>query len=187
MTTMVVGWPSSTFPTSWPTAAGTDRVSTGTSRRSHAAWMSTSHDAPVSSPSSSLPCSARSGSPRSIVVLVRVLDTLRALRGEVASLRAETRPLLDELRVVDRRGARGGERGAHRSRSVRSRARVGGGDQRGDVGIGSGGPDGVLARRSSRRPASPPARRASCAVCGDSSGAELVQVHRATTREACER
>jgi len=33
-----------------------------------------------------------------IVVLVRVLDTLRALRGEVASLRAETRPLLEELR-----------------------------------------------------------------------------------------
>jgi Sec-independent protein translocase protein TatA len=33
-----------------------------------------------------------------IVVLVRVLDTLRALRGEVASLRAETTPLLEELR-----------------------------------------------------------------------------------------
>lgn len=33
-----------------------------------------------------------------IVVLVRVLDTLKALRGEVESLRAETRPLLDELR-----------------------------------------------------------------------------------------
>jgi hypothetical protein len=33
-----------------------------------------------------------------IVVLVRVLDTLKALRGEVATLRAETGPLLDELR-----------------------------------------------------------------------------------------
>ena len=33
-----------------------------------------------------------------VVVLVRVLDTLRALRGEVASLRAETRPLLEDLR-----------------------------------------------------------------------------------------
>ena len=33
-----------------------------------------------------------------IVVLVRVLDTLRSLRGEVASLRAETGPLLAELR-----------------------------------------------------------------------------------------
>ena len=33
-----------------------------------------------------------------VVVLVRVLDTLRALRGEIASLRAETRPLLEELR-----------------------------------------------------------------------------------------
>lgn len=33
-----------------------------------------------------------------IVVLVRVLDTLKALRGEVESLRAETRPLLAELR-----------------------------------------------------------------------------------------
>jgi hypothetical protein len=33
-----------------------------------------------------------------IVVLVRVLDTLKALRGEVESLRSETRPLLDELR-----------------------------------------------------------------------------------------
>jgi len=33
-----------------------------------------------------------------VVVLVRVLDTLRALRGEVESLRAETRPLLEELR-----------------------------------------------------------------------------------------
>jgi hypothetical protein len=33
-----------------------------------------------------------------IVVLVRVLDTLKALRGEVESLRQETRPLLAELR-----------------------------------------------------------------------------------------
>jgi hypothetical protein len=32
-----------------------------------------------------------------IVVLMRVLDTLKALRGEVESLRAETRPLLAEL------------------------------------------------------------------------------------------
>lgn len=34
-----------------------------------------------------------------IVVLVRVLDTLKSLRGEVESLRQETRPLLAELRV----------------------------------------------------------------------------------------
>lgn len=34
-----------------------------------------------------------------IVVLVRVLDTLKALRGEVEALRAETRPLLAELRT----------------------------------------------------------------------------------------
>lgn len=34
-----------------------------------------------------------------IVVLVRVLDTLKALRAEVDSLRSETRPLLAELRV----------------------------------------------------------------------------------------
>jgi hypothetical protein len=33
-----------------------------------------------------------------IVVLVRVLDTLRLLRSEVGTLRDETRPLLDELR-----------------------------------------------------------------------------------------
>lgn len=33
-----------------------------------------------------------------IVVLVRVLDTLKSLRGEVESLRQETRPLLAELR-----------------------------------------------------------------------------------------
>lgn len=33
-----------------------------------------------------------------IVVLVRVLDSLRALRSEVESLRSETRPLLAELR-----------------------------------------------------------------------------------------
>jgi hypothetical protein len=32
-----------------------------------------------------------------IVVLMRVLDALKALRGEVESLRAETRPLLAEL------------------------------------------------------------------------------------------
>lgn len=37
-----------------------------------------------------------------IVVLVRVLDTLRALRTEVATLRAETGPLLDELRQSTR-------------------------------------------------------------------------------------
>ncbi|MCU1387496.1 MAG: hypothetical protein JWL72_834 [Ilumatobacteraceae bacterium] len=34
-----------------------------------------------------------------IVVLVRVLDTLRSLRGEVESLRAETRPLLAEMQA----------------------------------------------------------------------------------------
>jgi len=34
-----------------------------------------------------------------IVVLVRVLDTLKALRTEVALMREETQPLLDELRV----------------------------------------------------------------------------------------
>ena len=34
-----------------------------------------------------------------IVVLVRVLDTLKSLRTEVATMRAETQPLLDELRV----------------------------------------------------------------------------------------
>jgi hypothetical protein len=34
-----------------------------------------------------------------IVVLTRVLDTLRLLRGEVESLRGETRPLLAELRA----------------------------------------------------------------------------------------
>ena len=33
-----------------------------------------------------------------IVVLYRVLDTMRSLRNEVASLRQETGPLLDELR-----------------------------------------------------------------------------------------
>jgi hypothetical protein len=32
-----------------------------------------------------------------VVVLMRVLDSLRALRGEVESLRSETRPLLAEL------------------------------------------------------------------------------------------
>ena len=32
-----------------------------------------------------------------IVVLMRVLDTLKALRGEVEALRSETRPLLAEL------------------------------------------------------------------------------------------
>ena len=34
-----------------------------------------------------------------IVVLVRVLDTMRSLRSEVVSLRDETRPLLAELRA----------------------------------------------------------------------------------------
>ena len=34
-----------------------------------------------------------------IVVLVRVLDTMRDLRGEVVSLRQETGPLLAELRM----------------------------------------------------------------------------------------
>jgi len=34
-----------------------------------------------------------------IVVLLRVLDTLRSLRGEVESLRNETRPLLAELQT----------------------------------------------------------------------------------------
>jgi hypothetical protein len=34
-----------------------------------------------------------------VVVLVRVLDTLRLLRHEIAWLRDDTRPLLDELRA----------------------------------------------------------------------------------------
>jgi hypothetical protein len=34
-----------------------------------------------------------------VVVLVRVLDMLKALRTEVDMLRAETRPLLEELRI----------------------------------------------------------------------------------------
>ncbi len=34
-----------------------------------------------------------------IVVLMRVLDTLKALRAEVESLRAETRPLLAEMQL----------------------------------------------------------------------------------------
>jgi hypothetical protein len=33
------------------------------------------------------------------VVLLRVMDTMRSLRGEVVSLRQETRPLLAELRA----------------------------------------------------------------------------------------
>jgi hypothetical protein len=35
-----------------------------------------------------------------IVVLVRVLDSLKALRAEVESLRSETRPLLAEMRAT---------------------------------------------------------------------------------------
>jgi hypothetical protein len=35
-----------------------------------------------------------------VVVLVRVLDTLKALRTEVEALRSETRPLLAELRTT---------------------------------------------------------------------------------------
>lgn len=34
-----------------------------------------------------------------VVVLLRVLDSLKALRGEVEALRQETRPLLDDLRA----------------------------------------------------------------------------------------
>jgi uncharacterized protein YoxC len=37
-----------------------------------------------------------------VVVLVRVLDTLRDLRYEVADLRAETVPLIEELRATTR-------------------------------------------------------------------------------------
>ncbi|MFZ4812118.1 MAG: DUF948 domain-containing protein [Ilumatobacteraceae bacterium] len=33
-----------------------------------------------------------------VVVLMRVLDTLKALHAEVATLRSETKPLLDDLR-----------------------------------------------------------------------------------------
>ncbi len=52
-----------------------------------------------------------------IVVLVRVLDTLKALRREVESLRSETRPLLAELRDHHRRGACGD---GHRPRPTSS-------------------------------------------------------------------
>lgn len=34
-----------------------------------------------------------------VVVLLRVLDSLKALRAEVEGLRRETRPLLDDLRI----------------------------------------------------------------------------------------
>ncbi len=61
------------------------------------------------------------------------------------SLRAETRPLLAELRDVHRRSARAaiGRRPA-RPRSVRPRARLGGGDQRRGAGSGRVGARGVL-------------------------------------------
>ena len=45
------------------------------------------------------PCLCSLGFAALIVVLVRVLDTMRALRGEVVSLRQETGPLLAELRM----------------------------------------------------------------------------------------
>jgi hypothetical protein len=34
-----------------------------------------------------------------VVVLLRVLDTLKALRGEVAALRSETGPLIEQMRA----------------------------------------------------------------------------------------
>jgi hypothetical protein len=37
-----------------------------------------------------------------VVVLVRVLDSLKSLRGEVEALRNETRPLINELRISTR-------------------------------------------------------------------------------------
>ena len=37
-----------------------------------------------------------------VVVLLRVLDTLRVLRAEIGAIRDETRPLLDELRTSTR-------------------------------------------------------------------------------------
>jgi hypothetical protein len=37
-----------------------------------------------------------------VVVLMRVLDSLKALRGEVEALRSETRPLIAELRTSTR-------------------------------------------------------------------------------------
>jgi hypothetical protein len=37
-----------------------------------------------------------------VVVLMRVLDSLKALRGEVEALRSETRPLIAELRISTR-------------------------------------------------------------------------------------
>lgn len=37
-----------------------------------------------------------------VVVLTRVLDTLRSLRAEIITLRAETRPLLRELHATTR-------------------------------------------------------------------------------------
>lgn len=37
-----------------------------------------------------------------VVVLVRVLDTLRSLRAEIVTLRAETRPLLRDLSTTTR-------------------------------------------------------------------------------------
>jgi hypothetical protein len=67
------------------------------------------------------------------VVLLRVLDTLGSLRGEVAELRAETRPLLAELRTsVD--AARGQEHGRREPR--RPHRAVGADHQDGGVRIG---------------------------------------------------
>ena len=119
-----------------------------------------------------------------VVVLVRVLDTLRALRGEVASLRAETRPLLEDLRSSTDEARDAVNAGPHRSRSVRSSPRVGGGDQRCDVGIGSGGQDSVLRARhqGGRRRHRHVARPAPSAV--DSSERRPGPGDRATTREA---
>jgi hypothetical protein len=64
-----------------------------------------------------------------VVVLVRVLDALRALRGEVTSLRADP-AAARRAAPLDRGRARCDARGARRPRPVRPRARLGGGDQR---------------------------------------------------------
>ncbi len=116
-------------------------------------------------------CCAASASRRLIVVLLRVLDTMRSLRAEVVSLRDETGAAAGRAasrRPIDAKADDG--RGPRRPRTIRSGARLGRGDQRRRRRQRSRRPRRAAAHRSSRLPPSPPAPRGRCAACGARNG-----------------
>ena len=106
----------------------------------------------------------------------RARRAARRCAAEVAALRAETRPLLAELRDSTAEARSAMHDGARRPRALRPRARLGRGDQRRGRAVGPGGPHCVLGTPVIKTAGLATGTGARRAVCGGARTAEIVHV-----------